>query len=116
MVIVLTRTDWKALQRILSKINAQTRSGSSCAILAHPKAATIYRERTGRDITDHDNYSINHSFDPPDYTLDLIDPDQVQFAERGSKVIHEKAAACLPAILESIGLGPDGITEVPHGE
>ena len=118
MVVVLTKAEWNALSRLTTKIDDATkrrRSGADCAILVHPTAATAYKRRTGREITDWDS-NIECSFDEADYKLQLIHADEVKFAKKGSSAALDDASPALLAILKSIGLGPDGVTEVTQGD
>lgn len=115
MVVVLSKAEWKALMRIMAQVEHATRrtqTGVDCAILVHPKAASTYKKRTGRNIDDFDS-TVAHSFDASDFKLDLVGPDEVKFAKKGSVNVPEEAARCLPALLKSIGRGPDGVTELP---
>ena len=64
-------------------------SGVDCAILVHPTAASSYKRRTGREITDWDS-SLDHSFDEADYKLELIRPDEMKFAKKGSYTVPEE--------------------------
>jgi hypothetical protein len=116
MVVVLTKTEWKALMKIMAKVEGATRrtqSGVDCAILVHPKAASAYKKRTSREITDFDS-RIEHSFDASDFKFDLVGHDEVKFAKKGgAQTAPEGIARCLPALLKSIGRGPDGVTELP---
>jgi hypothetical protein len=116
MVVVLTKAEWNALMRLMTKIddaNKQRQGSAGCSILVHPMAATAYKRRTGREITDWDTHN-DHSFEASDYSLELVRLDGMKFAKKGSSKIPDDAAPVLGDILKSVYLGPDGVTELPR--
>lgn len=116
MVIVLTKAEWNALAKILDKFpdaSLKSQTGCDCAILVHPTAAAAYKRRTGREVTDWDTHN-DHEFEASDFKLELIGPDEMKFAKKGSSKVPDDAARPLAAILKSVHLGPDGVTELPR--